>query len=135
AMLIGVPAIGQAQSLFHPQPLPVTTPQQPDDGVLDNVRFVWRDHSSFGAGRNFRVDFQAKFQEDARFPGDDPIAFDTWELHRARVGIDGEIFRRIQFSVERELTENEQVTVLGARKAAWKDYYVDVNIKTALQVR
>ena len=70
------------------------------------LRFVWRDHPSLRAGRNFRLDFSVKIQEDARDPGDDPIDFPTWELHRLRAGVDGEIFRTIQFSIEREFSES-----------------------------
>lgn len=134
AVMLGLPAIGAAQGLSGPAPIP-DKQNEPRDGVLRNLQFVWRDHPSLRAGRNFRLDFQAKFQGDGREPGDNPVAFDTWELHRARVGIDGEIFRRIQFSIERELTEHEQISILGVGKSAWKDYYVDVNFSRGFQVR
>ena len=39
-----------------------------------------------------------KFQWDARDPGDDPPDFDDYEIHRARIGIEGEFFNRVQFS-------------------------------------
>src|SRR5207247_7059495 len=121
AVRVGGPAAGSAQTLSGPPPIPTSQNDQ-SDGSLRNVQFVWRDHPSLRAGRNFRLDFQVKLQGDARKPGDDPANFDTFELHRARVGIDGEVFRRVQFSIERELTENEQVSALGVHKSAWKDY-------------
>ena len=31
----------------------------------------------------------------------------SYEIHRARIGIEGEIFRYFQFSIEREMTERE----------------------------
>jgi phosphate-selective porin len=136
ALMLGAPAICSAQILSGPSPIPVSCSGPTEDGGLKALRFVWREHPSLRAGRLFRVDFQMKLQEDARRAGDDPADFNTFELHRARVGIDGEVFRRIQFSVERELTENETgTTILGVHKSAWKDYYIDLNIADALQVR
>jgi phosphate-selective porin len=135
-LMLGTPALCSAQILSGPSPIPGASSGPSEDDGLKALRFVWREHPSLRAGRNFRVDFQMKLQEDARRAGDDPADFNTFELHRARVGIDGEVFRRIQFSVERELTENETgVTVLGVHRSAWKDYYIDVNIADALQVR
>jgi phosphate-selective porin len=102
------------------------------------VRFVWGDHPSLRFGRALRLDFQAKFQEDQRKPGDDPIDFETWELHRLRVGVDGEIFNRIQFSIERELYEREVEDPDEeplTRQTLWKDVYADVNFADSLQLR
>jgi hypothetical protein len=84
-------------------------------------------------GRLFRVDFLAKFQWDARHPGDDPPDFDEYEIHRARVGIEGEVFRYIQFSLERELTEREADEQTTGRKSAWKDAYLEANFTDAAQ--
>jgi phosphate-selective porin len=108
------------------------------------VRFVWRDHPSLRFGRALRLDFQAKFQEDAREPGDverrvgvSPLVMETWELHRLRVGIEGEVFNRVQFSIERELYERETEDDKQAltNKTLWKDVYVDANITGAFQIR
>ena len=82
----------QGVGLVLPKVLPKEEPSRA-------LRFVWRDHPSLRGGRNFRLDFGVKVQEDARDPGDDPIDFPTWELHRLRAGVDGEIFR--QASVQR----------------------------------
>ena len=115
----------------------------------EGVRFVWRDHPSFRVGRWLRLDFIGKFQWDARDPGDKPIKFDTTEFHRARLGVEGEIFRHIQFNIERELTEREiqapiptlktigtipQTTAKRSTKE-WKDVYVDVNYTDMAQVQ
>ena len=62
---------------------------------------------SCGPAIGFRVDFLAKFQWDAMRPGDDPSDFDEYQIHRARIGIEGEVFRYMQFSVEGEMTERE----------------------------
>jgi phosphate-selective porin OprO/OprP len=113
--------------------LPKFTPNQEPAKAL---RFVWRDHPSLRAGRNFRLDFSAKFQEDARDPGDDPADFKTWELHRARAGVDGEVFRKIQFSIEREFSENLNNDPLKkSTKSQWKDVYLEANLANAIQIR
>jgi len=113
-------------------------PPPPPHGVevpAGDLQFRWREHPQLRTGPLFRVDFIAKFQWDARHPGDDPSNFDTYEIHRARIGIEGEIFRRVQFSVERELTEREADDPGERKKSAWKDVYVDANISDAVQVR
>lgn len=137
-IILGAPAVG-AQGLLFPAP-PVATTAQPatEGGGREAVRFVWREHPSLRFGRPLRLDFALKLQEDAREPGDDPYLFETYELHRLRVGVDGEMYGRIQFSLERELTETENVDpeeILGRTKSAWKDYFVDVNVSDGFQVR
>jgi phosphate-selective porin OprO/OprP len=100
------------------------------------MRFVWREHPSLRAGENFRVDFSAKFQDDARYPGDSPLGFPTWEVHRMRVGIEGELFERIQYQVERELTERElSDPLVASTKSQWKDVFVEANYTAKAQAR
>jgi phosphate-selective porin len=121
----------QGAGLVLPKELP-----PPQDAPAPALRFVWRDHPSLRAGRNLRLDFSAKIQEDARDPGDDPIGFPTWELHRARVGVDGEVFRKIQFSIEREFSESLlNDPTKKATKSQWKDVYIELNLADAIQVR
>src|SRR5207344_334676 len=74
-----------------PLVLPKVVPAEQPSPAL---RFVWRGGPSIRAGRNLRLDFGAKVQEDARDPGDDPANFPTWNLHRLRAGVDGEVFRK-----------------------------------------
>jgi phosphate-selective porin OprO/OprP len=83
-----------------------------------------------------RLDFGAKIQLDKRRPGDDPVGFDDVELTRARVGVDGELFRVFQFSVERELTESGDVKLNAkADKTPWRDVYGELKFGDALQLR
>lgn len=117
------------------RPAQAQTPQ-PARQRSNGLRFVWREHPSLRAGRNFRLDFAAKLQQDARDAGDNPLGFKTWELHRARAGVEGELFRRIQFSIEREFSENLTNDPLRkSTKSQWKDVYVDANLTDAIQVR
>jgi phosphate-selective porin OprO/OprP len=136
--LVGAPSSAGAQGLLFPPPPSAVVARPEGDDALKAVRFVWREHPSLRFGRPLRLDFGLKIQEDAREPGDAPFEFETYELHRVRIGIDGEMYGRIQFSIERELTENEGVDpteILGRTKSAWKDYYVDVNATDWFQVR
>ena len=114
-----------------PPSRPVPRAQQSPAADLD---FRWRDHPQIRSGP-LRLDFVAKFQWDARDPGDDPSDFDNFQIHRARVGIEGELFNRVQFAIERELTEREVENPDTNEKSAWKDVYVDGNISDAVQVR
>jgi phosphate-selective porin len=120
-------------------------PVEPDQRVAEVAEdrprhFVWKQHPSIRYGKVFRLDFQAKLQEDAHtsYPGAKGVACpDTalpstclWELHRNRVGIEGYFFRRIEYEVERELTEQElterELLAGYTPKSLWKN--VDVNV-------
>jgi phosphate-selective porin len=116
-------------------PAPPAEGQAPESNVRPAAEFRWRDHPQIRAGSLFRIDFLAKFQWDARRPGDDPPDFETFEIHRARIGVEGEIFRHIQFSLEREMTERETTDDPTRTKSAWKDVYVEANYTDAAQVR
>lgn len=127
------PAPAQAGPPVRPAPLdlPKAGPEP-----AKALRFVWREHPSLRAGRNFRLDFSAKVQEDARDPGDDPLGFETWQLHRARAGVDGELFRKLQFSIEREFSESlVNDPTKESTKSQWKDVFVELNWANGLQIR
>jgi len=87
--------------------------------------FVWRQHPSLRIGKMFRLDFEAKFQEDLHGSDVAPSDLERFELHRNRVGIQGKLFKHIDYEVERELTEKE-VDVGKTPKSPWKD--VDINV-------
>ena len=119
-----------------PAPAP---PVQAPPSTLGDLRFRWRDHPQLRAGDWLRMDFLGKFQWDGRRPGDDPSDFDEYEIHRARIGMEGEIVRYVQFSIEYELTEREhdvqETSTQTQTNPAWKDVYVEANFTDAAQVR
>ena len=124
-------------------------PDEPiDPDAVEPVRrgdgFTWKQHPSIRYGSNFRLDFQAKLQEDAHasYPDAkgllDPVTGEPkeFDLHRNRVGIQGKLFKHIDFEVERELTEKEltERDILEGipSQSQWKDVNVNVDyIKNA----
>jgi phosphate-selective porin OprO and OprP len=121
---------------FPSPPAPPSPPPVTLQAPAAEVQFRWRDHPQIRTGP-LRIDFVTKFQWDARDPGDEPSDFDTFQIHRARIGVEGELFNRVQFAIEGELTEREvdNPNPDTRDKSAWKDVYVDGNISDALQVR
>ncbi|PYR64042.1 MAG: hypothetical protein DMF91_01570, partial [Acidobacteria bacterium] len=111
------------------------------------VRFVWKQHPSLRFGSVFRVDFEAKLQEDARwsYPNatglKDPITGkeQTFQLHRNRFGVQGHVFKRIEYEVEHEFTEQEltekDIAAGITPKSQWKDVNVNVTYVKNAQIR
>lgn len=104
-------------------------PSQPSEGVpasAVNVRFT--DRPSLRLGRSFRVDLTAKLQADLhRLAPAGPAGIDDsgFDLARRRVGVEGALWKRVEFEVEREL---------GASRP-WRDAFVNVIASRGLQVR
>lgn len=118
-------------------PLVLTNVFQKKQEPARALRFVWREHPSVRDGRNLRLDFGLKVQEVSRDPGDGPSPpFPTWQLHRFRASLDGEVFRKVQFSIEREFAE----TLLDdptkkSTKSDWKDVFAEYEVSNGLQIR
>jgi phosphate-selective porin len=114
------------------------------------LHFVWKQHPSIRYGSTFRLDFQAKFHVDAydSYSGaQGALACDdtllpttcTWELHRSRIGIQGHLFREIEYEVEyelreHELTEEESLEELRDQ-SVWKDVFVNVRYIRNAQIQ
>jgi phosphate-selective porin OprO/OprP len=109
----------------------------PDPGR--GVRFTWKQHPSLRVGSIFRVDFQAKIQVDSRGSYEGAPDLDRWELHRSRVGIQGHLFKRIEYEFEYELNEKELTDKdieLGITPASqWKDAYVNLAYVNNAQIQ
>src|SRR5262249_594184 len=128
----------------------VAAPDEPlDDGEqIDTgagrgpTRFVWKQHPSIRFGKVLRLDFEAKFQKDGRTSdrgARESAGVDPLELHRNRVGVQGTLFKHIEFEVERELTEKELTERELAQNltplSPWKDVYVNVDYIGHAQVQ
>ena len=100
------------------------------------VRFTWKEHPSLRVGDWLRLDFAAKAHADKMSPGDDPANFDDLQLSRARIGVDGELFKVLQFSIDREMTPSGDLKLNAkSTKTAWRDVWGELKIADELQVR
>jgi phosphate-selective porin OprO and OprP len=113
-----------------------------DPGTIEGgsgVRFTWKQHPSLRFGDALRVDFEAKFQEDGHSSYGPVQGLNTWELHRNRVGIKGNVYRNIEYEVEYELTEKELTdhdALLGYTPSSqWKDVNVNLTWVKNAQIR
>ena len=114
-----------------------------DDGVEKRgaTQVLWRQHPSIRFGNAVRVDFEAKFQEDVHgsYPGALQAGLARWELHRNRIGIKGNIYKKIEYEVEYELTEKEltdkDVELGYTPKSQWKDVNVNLTYVKNAQIQ
>ena len=95
--------------------------------------FVLKNRPSFRAGKLLRVDLRARIQGDFRaFSPDLKTNEGTFDLNRARIGLDGEFLKHFQYQVEREFRES-----FGGlqSKHPWRDVYVDFDYFGNFQVQ
>lgn len=118
------------------------TPAAPVKEAKPAPHLVWKQHPSLRFGKAVRLDFEAKFQEDYRssYEGAETRADLTpWELHRSRLGVQGTLFKHIDFEVERELKEkelSERDKALGLTPSPqWKDVNVNIDYINNAQVQ
>ena len=121
-------------------------PRTPAPAPPGRLRFDLKQHPEIRIGKNVRLDFEARLQEDAHASHPDAPGLQcsgqvlpspcTWELHRNRIGVSGKVTKHIDFEVVRELTEQEltekQLLRGETPKSQWKDVNVNVDyIKNA----
>jgi len=113
---------------------PAPEPVEQIEPGRTGARLSWKQHPSFRVGSAFRIDFEAKFQEDihSSYVGEPDL--ERAELHRNRIGVQGHLFKRIEYEVERELTEKE-LDAGKTPKSPWKDVYVDLDFVKNAQVK
>ena len=104
--------------------------------------FVWKQHPSFRYKKIVRIDFEAKLQEDGHssYAGATTTAgLNPWELHRNRFGVQGTLFKHIDFEIEHEFTEQEltekDIAAGITPKSRWKDVNVNVSYFKNAQVQ
>ena len=76
-------------------------------------------HPSLTFGQVLQIDLRATLQADRRDG-------DPFELHRARVGIEGRLWKRVDYQVERELRDTRR---------PWRDVYLNAKVSKALQIQ
>jgi len=115
ALLVVAPAAAAAQSQ--------TPPQQPPRAP---VRMDWNPRPSIRFGNKARIDFRLKLQGDFRgFDPEQDEDLDTFDLRRKRAGIEGVLFERLEFEIERELRED----------GPWRDVYLNFDFGNPLELR
>jgi len=113
-------------------PAPAPADQLEPDGK--GTRVTWKQHPSFRIGSVFRIDLEAKFQEDVRDTYVGEPGLPRTQLHRNRIGVQGHLFKQIEYEVERELTEKE-LDAGKTPKSPWKDVNVNLTFVKNAQVK
>ncbi len=106
--------------------VPVAAQQQ---GTPKDQSGVQWDDGSIRFGDSVRIDPKVRVQGDVLLWNDAGPIEDRFSWGSRRIGVDGELFNRVQFQVERAFTEDDD------DDTPWRDVYVDVRINRALQVR
>jgi phosphate-selective porin OprO/OprP len=120
-----------------PAPDEPVDPEAADTGR--GLRLSWKQHPSLRYGSIFRADFEAKLQEDGHSSYAPVKGLNTWELHRNRFGVQGHLFKRIEYEIERDFTEKELTekdVLLGITPSShWKDVNVNLTYVKNAQVQ
>ena len=86
----------------------------------------WDPRPSLRVGDDVQIDFRLKIQTDFRgFSPEQPTEDGTFDFHRRRAGIEGELFDRVTFQIERELR----------RRGPWRDAYANLEVAEAFEIR
>src|SRR5690349_7891851 len=87
------------------------------------------DDDSIRFGDSVRIDPRVRVQADVLlWNSEDPIE-DRFSWGSRRIGVNGELFNRVQFQVERAFQDDDD------DDSPWRDVYADVRINRAFQVR
>ena len=110
---------------------PATAQQPPQDPATsrqqrDSVRW---DGPSLRVGDSFRLDPKVRVQADLLVHDESGAIEDRFAWGSRRIGVEGELFKRLQFQVERALQDDDD------DDNAWRDVFADFRINRALQIR
>jgi phosphate-selective porin len=98
--------------------------QNGTSAAQDSGPIRW-DDGSFRAGDAVRLEPHVRFQTDMLLRDPNGAIDDRFDWPRRRIGLDGELFSRVEFQIERELED----------ETPWRDVYGDVKFTKALRVR
>jgi phosphate-selective porin len=102
-----------------------SVPAEPSAPKDEGGVFRMGNSPSLRLGDNLRVDLHARVQADVRLRDESGDTGDQFAWGNRRVGIDGELFDRLDFQIEREL----------AVDAPWRDVFADLRVHRALRIR
>jgi phosphate-selective porin len=87
--------------------------------------FRMGDSPSFRLGNLARIDLHARVQADMSLQEEPGGAGDRFAWGNRRIGVDGVLFKRVEFQIEREFSGVEP----------WRDVFADVRLHRALRIR
>jgi phosphate-selective porin OprO and OprP len=133
------PATLRADEEQEPQDAAAAKVQEERKKKNQGLRFVFNRRPSIRWGDWLRVDFRLKTQSDIRTVKPDyPTREGLFELHRARVGIEGRVFNHFEYEVEREIRE-EVSDLLRIQKEipahTWRDVFVNFRYFRDAQIK
>ena len=102
--------------------------QQPAGKPKAESGVQW-DDGSIRFGESVRIEPKVRVQADMLLWSDVGPIEDRFSWGSRRIGVNGELFNRVQFQVERAFQDDDD------DDTPWRDVYVDVRIDRAFQVR
>lgn len=105
-------------------PLPARAQSKAATTTPDPRTVHW-DDGSLRAGNAMRLDPHFRVQSDLLLTENTDPDDDRFDWARRRIGIDGVLFTRFEFQVERELQDD----------SPWRDIYGDVRLSQAVRIR
>jgi phosphate-selective porin OprO/OprP len=96
--------------------------------AVGQIRMTFEKRPSLQIGDVFTADIRFKSQVDFRDFADEPgtVSKPLVDLHRTRIGLEGTLFKAVQYQIEGELSDASQ---------PWRDVYVQTRAFLGLQVR
>ena len=85
----------------------------------------WNPRPSFRIGNVARIDLRLKLQAEVRRSPDQPLPGGAFELFRRRAGIEGTLFNRVDFQIERELRS----------QGSWRDVFLNARVARELEFK
>ena len=118
---LAVPFAVSAQTTSEEQTTSKGTSTQDGEGGV----FRMGNSPSLRLGNQVRIDLHARVQADVGLQEESSAARDRVEWGNRRIGVDGVLFKRVEFQIEREVSDVEP----------WRDVFADVRVLRALRIR
>jgi phosphate-selective porin OprO/OprP len=124
ALALWLPAPAHAQVQQDAE----STRERPEAKADRQFAFEFKKYPSLRVGSKLRLDLHFKSQAEWHdFPDDATgSSSDIFDLHRARIGLDGRFSKYVEYQVEREMRDT---------KRPWRDAFVNVRPLKALEVQ
>jgi phosphate-selective porin len=118
---LAVPAGVLAQTTSEEQTTSTGTSTQDGEAGV----FRMGNSPSLRLGNQVRIDLHVRVQADVRLQEESGAEGDRLAWGNRRIGVDGVLFKRVEFQIERELSDVEP----------WRDVFADVRVHRALRIR